>query len=154
MALTDDDLKNVVAYIRKLNGANVMTASNATAVPTLEILPTVGPFVAPDINALPAGIVPPSSGASGALDLTLSDGKSAYVWACSGCHGLDGHGLANFGPDLAQSKLSDSNLIAFLIQGRLVTDGAPHPALGGYPALSDPQLRDVTAYLKALVKAQ
>lgn len=143
-SLTDQDLLNVVAYIRSLN-QNVGTValqptivpayvntpasgSNSFVAPNINALPTIPPssgasgqadlsaltFVAPDVNAIPAGAVPPSFGTSGALDMGLPDAKSVYSWACASCHGADGKGVIPGVPDLTQSQMSDDDLLKML----------------------------------------
>ena len=150
--LSDQDIVNVVAYIRSLNAGTTVAAAAGTPAPMQ--MPTsveVGPFVAPDVNALDPSVIVPSHGASGQLDLSLPDGQSAYVWFCSGCHGVDGRSIA--AADLSQTALDDSALLTLLTQA--VPPAEPgtafaHPARGGYPPMTDEQVQGLIAYLSTL----
>ena len=86
-------------------------------------------------------------------------GESLYVQNCSACHGPDAKGLPNLGKDLTTSDFvhdnSDQELLAFVKQGRPVSDpdnttGIDMPPKGGNPALTDQQILDIIAYLRTL----
>jgi disulfide bond formation protein DsbB len=150
--LTDADLYDVVAYIRSLNSAQ--TAAVPTSAPTASG-PTLAPteFVAPSL-----GSVSPESTESAAPDLFLASGETAYMRSCSGCHGMNGEGMQYLGPALAESSLlldrSGIGLVEFLTAAQPPIDPRmvyPHPYRGGYPILSDEQIRNIIAYLYELV---
>lgn len=86
-------------------------------------------------------------------------GESLYVQNCSACHGEDAKGLPNLGKDLTTSDFvhsnSDQELLAFVKQGRPVSDpenttGIDMPPKGGNPALTDEQILDIIAYVRTL----
>jgi mono/diheme cytochrome c family protein len=157
--LTGDDLYDVIAYIRSLN--SVQVASAPTTAPTLASTPS-GPtltpteFVAPSLGGSSAA--EETETADTAPDLFLTSGEVAYVRSCSACHGVHGEGVEYFGPALAESQLLlDRNgigLIEFLTAEKPPVDprvAYPHPYRGGYPVLSDEQIRNIVAYLYQLV---
>ncbi|MBI3914075.1 MAG: cytochrome c [Chloroflexi bacterium] len=88
-------------------------------------------------------------------------GKNKFAGTCSACHGLDAKGLPSLGKDLTTSVfgkgLADAEFIAFVVKGRPVSDPANTtkvlmPPKGGNPALSDQDLADIVAYIRALQK--
>jgi mono/diheme cytochrome c family protein len=85
-------------------------------------------------------------------------GASVYSGTCATCHGPDLAGIDGLGKPLAPSDFVASNseeeLIAFLKVGRpagdpLNTQGVDMPPKGGNPSLTDQDLANVSAYLKA-----
>jgi mono/diheme cytochrome c family protein len=153
--LTDDDMHNVVAYIRSLNAPAGTVAAAPTAVPE-----TTGPTATPYVFVP----LPLSSGdsADAPAEATSSlfglTGEQLYVQNCAGCHGLDGEGLPYLAPSLSESELAaDQDGVALLqflsdAQPPVNPEAAfPHPYRGGYPELNDEQLLDVIAYLYTLI---
>lgn len=158
-SLTDADLYDVVAYIRSLNAAQIAAAP--TLAPTLAPTasgPTLTPteFVAPSLGSVASADVP---AANAAPDLFLTSGETAYIRSCASCHGVNGEGVQYLGPSLAESQLLlDRNgigLVEFLTAAQPPADpraAYPHPYRGGYPVLSDEQIRNVIAYLYQLTE--
>lgn len=92
---------------------------------------------------------------------TLSEfsqiGEGLYQSNCASCHGLDLQGVVGVGKSLIDSEFvasqTDAELQAFIIEGRRTWDtanttGVEMPARGGNPALSDEQIRLITAYIR------
>lgn len=88
-----------------------------------------------------------------------ANGESLYQGTCVACHGPDATGIEGLGKSLIGSDFvndaTDEELVAFLKVGRpagdlLNTTGVDMPPKGGNPALSDDDLRDITAYLRSL----
>lgn len=86
-------------------------------------------------------------------------GEEIFNSTCIACHGVGGVGVEGLGKPLTTSTfaagLTDDELLAFLIVGRLDTDplnttGMAMPARGGNPSLTDDDLRAVVAYLRTL----
>jgi mono/diheme cytochrome c family protein len=86
-------------------------------------------------------------------------GEPLFQSTCAACHGPDGKGLPNLGKDFTASEFvksqSDAELVAFVKQGRPVSDpanttGVDMPPKGGNPALSDEDLFDIVAYIRTL----
>jgi len=90
-----------------------------------------------------------------------AQGMDLFAMNCVACHGPDGKGRPNLGKDLVHSdfvkKTKDTDLVMFLKRGRdtsdpLNTTKVPMPPKGGNPALQDPQLKDLVAFIRQLQK--
>lgn len=86
-------------------------------------------------------------------------GEGLFQSTCAACHGPDAKGLPNLGKDMTTSEFiasqSDTELLAFVKQGRPVSDpanttGVDMPPKGGNPALTDEQILDIIAYIRTL----
>ncbi len=86
-------------------------------------------------------------------------GQALYMQSCASCHGKSGEGMAMQGSPLIRSHFltqnSDSQVVRFLQRGRNANDPATlmqraMPARGGNPNLTDQDLADITAYLRAM----
>ncbi len=95
------------------------------------------------------GPVVPGSAAAGA---------DVFKGTCSVCHGRDLGGVDGLGVTLAPNEFvasrSEDELVAFILVGRPSSDpdnttGVSMPARGGNPSLSDQDIHDVAAFLKA-----
>jgi disulfide bond formation protein DsbB len=163
--LTDDDLRHVIAYIRSLNtpsSAEVVTAPTIVPSPSG---PTATPYVFVPLPLSSSGdsaTVEPTTASIATVPTDVphtfaSEGEELYVRSCSGCHGVDGSGVAYIAPSLADSDLLKSKdglgLLNYLTTAHPPVDPAtafPHPYRGGYPELSDPQIQAVIVYLYSL----
>lgn len=96
---------------------------------------------------------------SGSALTGAARGEEIFNATCIACHGVGGVGVEGLGKPLTTSTfasgLTDDELLAFLIVGRLDTDplnttGIAMPARGGNTSLSDDDLRAVVAYLRTL----
>jgi disulfide bond formation protein DsbB len=85
-------------------------------------------------------------------------GAPAYRGVCATCHGIDLGGVEGLGRALVPSAFiatrSDDELVAFIIEGRPIghTDNITGVAMfprGGNPSLSDQDIADIVAYIKA-----
>jgi mono/diheme cytochrome c family protein len=152
--LTDDDLREIIAYIRSLNlpsGESVVIAPTVTPSG-----PTPTPIVFVPLS-LASGDSSTTVEPTSVPSLFVSAGEEGYVRGCSGCHGLDGNGLPYLAPDLSESQLlSDKDgmgLLNFLTQAHPPVNpefAYPHPYRGGYPELTDAQIQDIIIYLYSL----
>src|SRR5262249_37032726 len=95
-----------------------------------------------------------------APSLFSSDGQEWYVRSCSACHGVDGRGLSNLAPSLADSTLLNNRdgigLLNFLTKAQPPVNpevAYPHPYRGGYPELTDAQIQQIIVYLYSLPSA-
>lgn len=88
-----------------------------------------------------------------------AQGEVVFNSRCQVCHGPGGEGIVGLGKPLTTSEfvagLTDDGLLAFLNVGRpsddpLNTTGVAMPARGGTPPLTDSELVDVLAYLRAI----
>ena len=102
-----------------------------------------------------------STSASGGGETGAGDpvnGAAVYQGTCSACHGADLSGVDGLGKPLAPSEFvadhTEEELAAFIAVGRPAgdpdnTQGVDMPPKGGNPSLTDQDLLDVSAYLKA-----
>jgi disulfide bond formation protein DsbB len=102
-----------------------------------------------------------TNSSSAPLPLTgvAARGQLIYADTCAHCHGDNATGLPNLGKDLTTSEFvvgqTDQQLIDFIKRGRLPGDpanttGIPMPPKGGNPGLTDQDLANVVAYIRAL----
>lgn len=167
-SLTDDKLMDVVQYIRSIHQPASGAAANAQptqAVAGAMTAPTSAPTTAPtQVAAQPTtapteGTPQPTATVDKNVGRNLfsNPGQADYVQNCSGCHGVNGEGVANIAGPLANSKLFQSKdgigLFNFLTKAeppKNPAEGFNHPYRGGYPPLDDSAIRGVIAYLYSL----
>jgi disulfide bond formation protein DsbB len=164
-ALSDEAVDHVVAYMRSLNVAAGFgpTTGGQTASTVGAVTPTPAATTAPQVAVVPTveGGIRTEIGV-GELNLNFTSGEDAYHWACANCHGKDGHPVAPLASQpLTASQLvqahDDEGLFNFLAQAQPPVnpvENFPHPYRGGYPPLTDEQIREVIAYLYTLPGAQ
>ncbi|MBL8999652.1 MAG: c-type cytochrome [Phycisphaerae bacterium] len=147
-ALTDEDLADIVAYMRALQDPR-----RAPALPERTI---AGPSKEQEAQALAA------AGGDAELAGYIAHGAAVFASTCSACHGKDARGVVKMGKDLVANEFvkttGDDDLLAFIKRGRnpgdpLNTTKLDMPARGGNPALSDDDLLDVIEYLRSLQRA-
>jgi disulfide bond formation protein DsbB len=121
--------------------------------------------VSPTMTPLPSPtILQPTTVAVVVYDpITVSAGEQIFQSTCAACHGFNAMGVPGLGKPLIGSEfansLSDDELVAFITQGRDITDplnttGVMMPAKGGNPALSDINLHEVVAYIRSINAVQ
>jgi cbb3-type cytochrome c oxidase subunit III len=88
-------------------------------------------------------------------------GEQIFMTTCATCHGADGKGIKGLGKSLVDSefvhKASEEQLVQMIAKGRDAKDplnstGVAMPPNGGNAALTENDLRDVVAYVRALTK--
>jgi mono/diheme cytochrome c family protein len=86
-------------------------------------------------------------------------GAKLYMQNCASCHGPRGHGMPHQGSTLRQSafvsELTDLDMVKFLRVGRTPDDPTSAmkllmPAKGSNPNLTDVDLMDIVAHMRAL----
>lgn len=86
-------------------------------------------------------------------------GEALFNQVCIACHGPGGAGIEGLGLPFTTSDFipsqSDAELLEFIKQGRPVghpdnTTGVDMPPKGGNPALTDEQILDIIAYIRAV----
>ena len=86
-------------------------------------------------------------------------GAPVYRGVCATCHGADLGGVQGLGRPLIPSPFitdqSDDDLVAFIIEGRPIDHpdnitGVAMLPRGGNPSLSDQDIANIVAYIKAL----
>ncbi|RMH14176.1 MAG: hypothetical protein D6695_01915 [Planctomycetota bacterium] len=138
-ALDDDQLRNVIVYLRSLQD------------------PTAAPVSVEAWNLKVEGGMPETA----LIELTDHPGHDLFIASCSACHGAGAQGIEGQGLPLATSGFirgkSDKELITFIKTGRPVWDpsntiGVDMPPKGGNPAITDEQLQSIVDYLRAVQK--
>lgn len=130
-SLTDEDLLNIVYYIRSLNGAKVAQAAPVTAAPTVEATPfqglnlsglaaptsiaeaTTAPVeptaVAVEVTAAPTLEPTPAPAEPTTAPVQTSSmavpGQELYAQACAVCHADNGEGIPGVAKPLSESTL-------------------------------------------------
>ena len=88
-------------------------------------------------------------------------GQELFLQSCAACHGTDAKGLPSLGKDMTVSEFikgqSNEELLAFVKQGRPISDpasttGVDMPPKGGNPALTDDQLKDIIAFIRTTIE--
>ncbi|MDX1521244.1 MAG: cytochrome c [Anaerolineae bacterium] len=86
-------------------------------------------------------------------------GQELFTATCGACHGQKGQGVPGLGKDMTASPIiadnDDEALVEFIKVGRDPSDprnttGVAMPANGGNPALTDDDLYDIVAFIRAL----
>jgi len=139
-ALTDDQLRAVIAYVRTLSTSESVVQA-VTAAPAATTAPLTTPILPTPILVTPQPFT----------------AQTAYAWSCAGCHGVDGTGNEPFAGGFTTSALlkDRAGLLTFLTEGKPLADPLtefPHPPRGGYPALTDEQLSALTDYVIGMAK--
>ncbi len=75
-----------------------------------------------------------------------SEGQKLYEAACARCHGSDGRGIAGAGVNLVGIDATNAQLQAQIRSGKT----GHMPAKGGYPMMTEQQLKLLVAYLEKL----
>ncbi|MBE7470868.1 MAG: hypothetical protein DPW09_29775 [Anaerolineae bacterium] len=141
--LTDEDVLNIAAYVHDLNAQ----ANPAKAY--LDWLADGGAEkIEPALEISRQGLSGPSL-----------EGQTTFLRFCAVCHGPHGEGVESLGKNLAESEfvaeLSDAELAEFIVVGRSVDDplnttGIQMLPYGGQPVLTETELTNLVAYLRAL----
>ncbi|MBL8118081.1 MAG: c-type cytochrome [Anaerolineae bacterium] len=158
--LKDEDIHNVVAYIRNLNLAS---SGAVVAQPTAETVVDAASTPLPPVEFTPLDLGGLNAGGSAETPvepepvLDVNIGQKAYLASCASCHGSLGEGIQFVSRPLAESVLLQQRngigLLTFLTQASMVegaTASYPHPANGTPPAADDDML-SIIAYLYTLV---
>ena len=90
---------------------------------------------------------------------SVARGRDAFTGTCTACHNEDGKGRVGLGRDLTNSAFvraaTDDRLARMIADGRTADDPlnitkVAMPARGGNDTLSDADLRDLVAFVRAL----
>ncbi len=164
VSLTDEDILDVVYYIRSLNpdvpviGAGEEGAGGEVVAQPQESPTPRGTVVALEFTPLVLeGVVPEDE--DPAIDPANPDpfftaAQQRYELNCAGCHGSDGEGVPDRAQPLSESELLASRNGIGLLQLFLdpnAEQGFVHPFRGGMPEMDDEELRQVIGYLYSLV---
>jgi disulfide bond formation protein DsbB len=138
--LSEGQIREVIAYLRTMQDPSAPVAS---------------------LDAwMPAG--DGGAGGSAGVDLASLKGYGSYAASCSACHGANAEGMEGLGLPLSTSGFvlgaSDKDLVNFIKTGRPVWDeanstGLDMPPKGGNPAITDGDLEEIVAFLRAAQKA-
>lgn len=144
--LPGDMTRDIVAFLQASNDGMAGPAPTAPAIPAAQAAD------APAASAPTASAPPPAASAAPPGDPV--NGGRIYAQTCVACHGRDGAGVLPGMPDLrapgGRLSQSDSALLRNMING-IQSPGSPMPmpARGGNPNLTDQDMADVLAYLRA-----
>lgn len=145
--LTDDDLRDIVTFVRGLQDPRRMPE-----LPAMVVAKAV-PTDADKSLALAA------AGGDAELAGYIASGAAIFSKTCIACHGAGGVGIKGNGKALAMNEFIQSQdedaLFDFITRGRdpgdpKNTTGVAMPPKGGNPALSEDDLLDVISYLRTL----
>jgi mono/diheme cytochrome c family protein len=178
-ALTDEDLYNVVAYIRSLNGATVgggtsaptETPSGPTPTPTefrrpanasnwtppvlpgsgaAEATPAAEATAAAEATTEPAAT--PVAESTAAAVAVSAEGQDLYARYCASCHGAAGEGVGGQAALAGVTWDPEAFVQEITVPAPVGTipTGFVHPFRGGFPTLTDEQIQAVVAYTLSL----
>lgn len=150
--MTDENLAQVVTFLRGLQDRRRIPAAAATTPNPIVLIPPP-----PNKEDLAKAIA--AAGGDAELAEYIANGSRLYAASCVSCHGRDAKGMPNLGKDLTISPFiaerDDDQLLEFLLKGRdpndaLNTTKVAMPPKGGNPALSEDDLLDIVAYLRSI----
>jgi mono/diheme cytochrome c family protein len=148
--------EDLVAYLK--SGHNRVTAATG---PMGEVVTLSTAFMTdPDVKAIATYLksLPGSGDSPGALskdDPAMAAGSAIYRDQCSACHGIDGKGIANLFPSIADSSMVRSDdattSIRIVLRGARSVGTAAQPTAAGMPSyrqLDDNQVAAVLTYMR------
>ena len=133
--ISDDQIRDVVAYLRTLQDPSQPRAS-----------------IEAWIKA------PPTEGSQTEVAFD-GPGRELFVKMCSACHGPDGQGMEGLGKPFVTSRFvkdsTDKEVMTMVKMGRPIWDaanttGVDMPPKGGNPALSDEDLAEIIKYIRSI----
>ena len=147
----------LVAYLK--TGHNRVSA--ATGPMAEEVSLSSSHMTDPDLKAIATYLKTIPGGKSSSQPLRVDDpvmraGEAIYRDQCSACHGLEGHGIPQLFPSVADSSMVRSNdpttSIRIVLRGARSVATAPEPTGPGMPSygwqLSDAQVAAVLTYIR------
>lgn len=121
------------------------------------------PPAPPVVKVVDSAVVNEAGGMQALLASNLYyEGREQFIMNCTACHGERGEEKPNLGKDIAHSKFvaerDDAGLMNYIKVGRRVDDplnttGVDMPPKGGNPALQDPDITKIIAYIRAVQAA-
>jgi disulfide bond formation protein DsbB len=129
--------------------------SRLTALTLVILLALVGASCS---NTGPGNDAPPISISKNITPGDPLAGAPVYRGVCATCHGADLGGVAGLGKALVPSSFitdrTDDELVKFIIEGRAIDHpdnitGVAMLPRGGNPSLSDQDIANIVAYIKA-----
>lgn len=149
--------EDVVAYLK--SGHNHVTAATG---PMGEVVTLSTTYMTdPDLNAIATYLksLPgrtESAPAPTANASTMAAGGAIYRDQCSACHGLDGKGVAELFPSIADSSMVKSNdpttSIRIILRGARSVGTSAQPTASGMPSygrqLNDDEIASVLTYMR------
>jgi mono/diheme cytochrome c family protein len=175
-SLTDADLNAVVDYIRSLNGAIIVedgvvdapiptarpfTAINVNALDPSLVQPSGGASGSAELSDLMATPTPtieltalPTESAGTTTDaVSAAEGETVYFQQCVGCHGAAGVADPLFpaAGDFTQIAIDPVAAFTFMttVQQFDPVTIFVHPYRGGYPELTDDDIKAVISYMQS-----
>ena len=177
-ALTDEQIHQIIAYIRVLQAAargDIQLPSSTPSTPpaaqttsasagsSSSPKPAPAPSQATIGKLASSAIVDKAGGVDKLLTTVLyTEGRELFITSCTACHGPQGQAKPHLGKDIAHSMFvagrTDDQMVSYIKTGRPVDDplnttGVPMPPKGGNPALTDEQIHKIIAYIRVLQAA-
>jgi cytochrome c oxidase cbb3-type subunit III len=108
------------------------------------------PLAVPMLLLLASLAAPRAAFAQHETAADLLDGERAFRQSCANCHGPDGNLIPgiDFSRGQFRGQFSDDDLV------RIIRTGIPNTAMPASPNMTDPQARQVVAYLRSLPKTR
>ncbi|MBM4111798.1 MAG: c-type cytochrome [Phycisphaerae bacterium] len=150
--MTDENVSQVVTYLRGLQDPRRVPAAAATTPNPVVLVPPP-----PSQDDLAKALA--AAGGDAELAEYIANGSRLFASSCTSCHGRDAKGMPNLGKDLTVSTFiaerDDDQMLEFLKRGRdpndpLNTSKVAMPPKGGNPALSEDDLLDIVAFLRSI----
>jgi mono/diheme cytochrome c family protein len=149
---------DLVAYLK--TGHNRITAATGPMAEAVSL--SSSHMTDEDLRAMASYLKTLSGGEGGAPQPLSADspvmqaGAAIYRDQCSACHGLDGHGIPQLFPSVADSSMARSNdpttSIRIVLRGARSVGTAAEPTATGMPSygwqLSDEQVAAVLTYIR------
>jgi len=146
MGLSDEEVRFAVLYLRSMQ----------TVDPAVEQLAS-SDGAASDSTGVAA--LPAEDGGQPLPGSSTPEARQLYLASCASCHGVNGEGVDGSGKSLAESDFvaskTGTELMRFVKQGRPVWDaqnttGIDMPPKGGNPALTEDELEQIIAHVRAI----
>ncbi|MBL8146398.1 MAG: c-type cytochrome [Anaerolineae bacterium] len=157
-ALTEEDLYNVTAYLRSLNGAPV-SGGAATPAPDPNVTPTAqrvpsdaSNWTPPVLGGGAEATTDPAAQPEATAEPAADEGARLYAWSCAACHGAAGEGVDGQAV-LVGAELDWDAFVTEITTPSAVTPASTvfaHPYRGGVPELTDEQIAAIVAFTQGL----
>ena len=158
LGLGNWSVADLVAYLK--TGHNRITAATGPMAEAVSL--SSSHMTDEDLRAMASYLKTLSGGEGGAPQPLSADspvmqaGAAIYRDQCSACHGLDGHGIPQLFPSVADSSMARSNdpttSIRIVLRGARSVGTAAEPTAPGMPSygwqLSDEQVAAVLTYIR------
>ena len=153
-ALTEEDLFNVTAYLRSLNGAPVGGGSAAPE-PAANVTPTAQRVPSDASNWTPpvlGGGAEATAEPEASAEPAANEDARMYAWHCAACHGAAGEGVDGHAVLVGAELDWDAFVTGITTPSAAAVASTifAHPYRGGVPELTDEQIAELVAFAQGL----